>query len=101
MSDDDAPMTDDELDALDAEIASDMAVSRAMNDAVIAKVRRFRAALAQRNQQSATVHEIRPREPEPGDFRPRPAGPQPPFVPGPDESQVRRNGGDDFNSAST
>lgn len=86
------PLTDDELDALDAEIARDMALVRAMNDDVMAKVRRFRAGLAQRGP-SATVHEFRARsgDPEPGDFRTRPSGPQPPPEPGPREYG---NGGD-------
>ena len=94
MSEDDAPLTDDELDALDADITRDMALLRAMDDALIAKVRKFRTALAQR-QHSANVREFRPRDPEPGDFRPRPSGGEPPYEPGPAE---HGNGDPDLSS---
>lgn len=51
------PLTDEQLDALDAEIAHDMAVARALNDQLIEKVRRYRAEVARR-QQSGTVHPL-------------------------------------------
>jgi hypothetical protein len=41
-------MTDEELDALDAEIIADIGVLRAMNDALTEKVRRYRAELERR-----------------------------------------------------
>lgn len=50
------PLTDDELDALDAEITHDSGVLRAMQDALMVKVRRYRTEVAFKN--SATVHQF-------------------------------------------
>jgi hypothetical protein len=101
MNDDEPFLSDAELDALDAEIGREMQLLRAMDDDLMAKVRRFRAEVMRRMRevQRDVVRQLprrdpdadRPRpgvrfqspppeEPEPGDFRPRPSG-QPPYDP--------------------
>lgn len=57
----DGSLSDDELDALDAEIARDMAIIRQLEEQLQVKLRRYRAELAFRRRQPGTVHEFRPR----------------------------------------
>jgi hypothetical protein len=57
------PMTDEEFDELGSKIERDMAVARALNDSLIADVRRYRAEERRRRDAApGTVHHfpIRP-----------------------------------------
>jgi hypothetical protein len=63
MSDETTPLTEAELDALDAEITRDSQTLRTMQDELDAKVRRFRAEVRRRRETApGTVHHfpIRP-----------------------------------------
>jgi hypothetical protein len=60
VNEDDTPMTDAELDALDADITRDEDTIHAMEAALLAKVRRYRAELNRRSRPPGTVHQMFP-----------------------------------------
>jgi hypothetical protein len=54
-------MTDEELEALKAEIITDLEDLTALQEAVMGKLRRLNTALAEQGRDTATVHELHPR----------------------------------------